>query len=182
MSSANSNQALCENGRPCWVTPECARVQGEIRDLAAALAEAALAEYEGLVPSFRKVVAEFRDHLREHVEDVEGPGGVCHGLLAAEPLLAGRLNHLCRQHAELEQRLEGLERRLEAFDAADPQWERAVRQAALRLAEALQSHHDHGRALAPYTRLTAKKNDTGTGSGAGRAPRQAREAPRKRGG
>jgi len=147
---SSQNHPLCENGGTCWLTPECARVQGEMRDLAAALAEAALSEYDELVPSFRKAIAEFRSHLREHVADVQGPGGAYHKLLVNQPMQSGQVNRLCHEHAELEQRMEGLDRRLAAFDAADPQWERAVRQAALRLAEVLQNHHDRGRSLAAF--------------------------------
>jgi len=141
-------KASRDDGVPCWLTPDCARVQGDILELVEALSVAALSEFDGLVPSFRKAVDEFRGHLRRHVSEVEGPGGVCECLVAGDPALGGHVNRLCHEHAELDQRLEGLERRLAEFDGADPQWEPALRQYAARLADVLRAHNERGRMLA----------------------------------
>ena len=106
--------------KPCWLTPECERVQGEILHLAEALSVAALAEFEGLKPSFLKAIREFRGHLRDHADEVEGPGGVCECVASNWPQLGNKINQLCREHAGLELRMAGLEQRLEYLDALIP--------------------------------------------------------------
>ena len=133
--------------KPCWLTPECERVQGDILHLAEALSVAALSEFEELKPSFLKAIAEFRAHLRDHADTVEGPGGVCECIAANRPRLEPKVNQLCREHGALELRMAGLEQRLQYFDASDPAWEQAVRQSARHLADQVARHQATGRAI-----------------------------------
>jgi hypothetical protein len=140
--------------KPCWLTPECERVQGDILHLAEALSLAALAEFEELKPSFLKAIRQFRAHLRDHADAVEGPGGVCECVTANWPQLGPKVNQLCREHAGLELRMSGLEQRLEYFDASDPTWEEAVRQSARHLADQLARHQATGRSILQRTAET----------------------------
>jgi hypothetical protein len=126
--------------KPCWLTPDCERVQGEILHLAEALSVAALSEFEELKASFLKAVREFRAHLREHADEVEAPGGPCECIASNWPQLEPKVNQLCREHAGLELRMAGLEQRLEYFDASDPTWEDSIRQSARHLTDLLARH------------------------------------------
>ena len=144
--------------KPCWLTPECERVQGDILHLAEALSVAALEEFEELKASFLKGIREFRSHLRDHADDVEGPGGVCECVASNWPRLESKVNQLCREHAGLELRMAGLEQRLQSFDASDPTWADSVRQSARHLAEQLARHQATARAI--INRTSASESTT----------------------
>jgi hypothetical protein len=137
--------------KPCWLTPECERVQGDILHLAEALSVAALAEFEELKQSFLSAIREFRNHLRDHADDVEAPGGVCECVASNWPQLGNKVNQLCREHAGLELRMAGLEQRLQYFDASDPTWAESVRQSARHLADQLARHQATARAIVDRT-------------------------------
>jgi hypothetical protein len=143
--------------KPCWLTPECERVQGDILHLAEALSVAAIAEFEELKPSFLNAIREFRGHLREHADDVERPGGVCECVASNWPQLGNKVNQLCREHAGLELRMAGLEQRLQYFDASDPTWAEAVRQSARHLAEQIARHQATARTILNRTAASETK-------------------------
>ena len=133
--------------KPCWLTPDCERIQGEILHLAEALSVAALSDFEPLKTSFLKAVHEFHSHLHDHVSDVEGPGGVCECIASNWPHLESKVNQLCREHASLELRLVGLAQRLEYFDASDPAWESSIRESARHLIDLIARHQASARAV-----------------------------------
>jgi hypothetical protein len=134
---------------PFCLTCDCERVQGEVRDLAGALSSAALAEYgEALRPALLRAVREFRRRAREHVAQVEGPGGLYDSIAETAPRLEPCLACLCREHAELDRWFDELEQKLLAFRPTDGAVIDELRRWADRLAHWVERHQDSARQLA----------------------------------
>lgn len=134
---------------PFCLTCDCERLQGEVRDLAGALASAAFAEYgEALRPTLLRAVREFRRHAREHVAQVESPGGLFDSISETAPTLESCISCLCGEHAELDWSLDELEQRIAAFRPSDPASIDELRRWSDRLNYWLERHQRSARQLA----------------------------------
>ncbi|HZN64575.1 MAG TPA: hemerythrin domain-containing protein [Tepidisphaeraceae bacterium] len=125
------------------LTPDCEVVQAEIAALVAALCARGAAEDEGRRARFLLAVRRIRQHLRDHLEGVEGVAGLFDAIALGAAQLMPQLTTLCEEHAEMEHCLEELERRLEGPDTPgmrSPAVAADIRQAAAALGEVLRRH------------------------------------------
>jgi len=81
------------------LTPDCEVVQAEIAALVAALCARGAAEDEGRRARFLLAVRRIRQHLRDHLEGVEGVAGLFDAIALGAAQLMPQLTTLCEEHA-----------------------------------------------------------------------------------
>lgn len=120
-----------------WLSPQCRRIQADISDLTNALGIAALVEYGEMKFILLKAIREFRQEVEQHVQSTDASLAAC---ARRDERFESQISTLRRQHVELGERLDELERELSTLDTADPATVAKLRERVTDLAEMMDAH------------------------------------------
>jgi hypothetical protein len=113
-------------------------------DLEQALAGAAPGRAQAWADSVRATLVRVRETFAAHLDVTEGAGGLYQEVLAHAPRLAGAVNRLQHEHAEIADALDEVDRRLADPMSDDESWVESIRTAAVTLMGLLVRHRQRG--------------------------------------